>query len=62
MEFIEIVTIILVVLFLSSVIIGNIIKRKKGKIGCSDCSNCTLKCNERNILYDKFRKDNPKVD
>lgn len=57
---IEIIVIILVVVFLNSVIIGSVVKKKKGKVGCSDCSTCTLNCKDRNSLVERYRKDHPK--
>lgn len=61
MKPIEIITIILVVLFLGFVIIRGIVKKKKGNIGCSDCSNCTLNCNKTSLI-ERYRKDHPKKD
>lgn len=61
MKPIEIITIILVVLFLGFVIIRGIVKKKKGKIGCSDCSTCTLNCNKTSLI-ERYRKDHPKKD
>ena len=58
MTLIEIIVIILTVLFLSSVIIGQILKKKKGKSSCGDCSTCNLNCNKTSLL-ERYRSDYP---